>query len=59
MKRKKRRRLKKFIFALAAVMLIWWFNNYTLKITEGKVEDEKISNEITLVQLTDLHGASF
>ena len=59
MKRKKRRRLKRFLFALAAVMLIWWFNNYTLKITEVNIEDEKISNEITLVQLTDLHGASF
>ena len=59
MKRKKRRRLRRFLFALAAVMLIWWFNNYTLKITEVNIEDEKISNEVTLVQLTDLHGASF
>ncbi len=44
---------------LALIAGIWWYNNFTIKITYATVSDEKINQEITIVQLTDLHGMSF
>ncbi|MCC8022492.1 MAG: metallophosphoesterase [Clostridiales bacterium] len=37
----------------------WYFENFTLTITEVEIHDEKIQDAVTIVQITDLHGASF
>jgi hypothetical protein len=44
---------------LAAMLLVWWFNTFTLKTTTVTIADPRIGNEITIVHLTDLHGAAF
>ncbi len=41
------------------LILLWWFNNFTLKTNQVTVENEKINDSIKLVQISDLHGASF
>ena len=57
--KKHRRRLKRFFAAVVLIALLWVFNNFTLKVSKTEVKDELINDEITLVQLTDLHGMSF
>ncbi len=37
----------------------WWINNYTLSVNTSEVRSELINDEITIVQLSDLHGAVF
>lgn len=59
-KKKNGKRLKKRIFiALAVLLFVWWYNNFTLCVTQTTVKSHKINDEITIVHLTDLHGAVY
>lgn len=55
----KRHRLINFSVVLFIIILIWVLNTFTIKKTIVQIYDKKIKDEITLVQLTDLHGSSF
>lgn len=57
----KRRSRKKLIFLviILTILFVWWFSTFTLTVHRVTVESDKIKNEIKIVQLTDLHGASF
>ncbi|MCI9575103.1 MAG: phosphoesterase [Clostridiales bacterium] len=46
------------MFLLACVGL-WWFQTFTLTVTRVEITSSKIKNTVKIVQLTDLHGASF
>lgn len=61
MKRQKKHRCKakRFLAAVIIIVLLWVFNNFTLKVSNTEVRDARINDEITIVQLTDLHGMSF
>ena len=48
-----------FVLALLLLGLFWWFETFTLTTTECTIEDEAIQTPVTIVQLTDLHGATF
>ncbi len=41
------------------IMCIWLFSTFILKTTDVQFESSKVKDEITIVQLTDLHGADF
>lgn len=60
-KRKERKRHGFRNFTLYCLILagIWYFNTFTLKTTEITIESGQIKSPVTIVQLTDLHGASF
>ena len=57
--KKKRKRFLIWLIIIAGIVGFWWFNTFSLTQTDVTIADEKIENEITIVQLTDLHGASF
>ena len=40
-------------------MIIWYFNTFTIKTNYEIIESEKIVDEITIIQISDLHGSSF
>ena len=41
------------------LLAIWWYNNFTLCVSETEIRSKKINDEITVVHLSDLHGAVF
>lgn len=47
------------LFILALLVFLWWFGTYTLSVTKCTVESDKINGDVTIVQLSDLHGALF
>ena len=47
------------LLVLALLLFLWWFGTFTLTTTEVTLTSSKLKNDITIVQLTDLHGASF
>ena len=47
------------VFLLACVEKLWWFETFTLTITRVEITSSNIHNTIKIVQITDLHGASF
>ncbi|MGI6090209.1 MAG: metallophosphoesterase [Saccharofermentanales bacterium] len=54
--------IKILVLIVALVLLgifVWRFNLDVLKVTTVKLSDPRIKNEITLVQISDLHGKTF
>ncbi len=51
--------IRNFIIYCLILTAIWYVGTFTLKTTEVTIESSKIKDDITIVQLTDLHGASF
>lgn len=41
------------------LLAAWWYNNFTLCVSETEIRSKKINDEITVIQLSDLHGAVF
>ena len=62
-KKKRRRRAKRggigFFSAVLIILAVWYWNTYTLKTTSIDIASEKAAGEVTIVELTDLHGSSF
>lgn len=56
---KKHHGCRNFILYCLLLAGVWYFGTFTLKTTEVTIKDSKIDDDITIVQLTDLHGASF
>ncbi len=56
---KKHKRKWLWICTLTAVVLVWYGGIGLLDVNTVEIRSDKISNQITIVQLTDLHGASF
>ena len=54
----KRKRIY-FLIVIIGLIGIWWYNTFTIKITEVYIADERIKDEIKIVQITDLHGFKF
>ena len=57
-KHKKNGSFRWLVFSFA-VFCLWLFSTFTLKTTEVEIKSEKIKDEITIVQITDLHGSDF
>lgn len=47
------------VAVIAALLFVWWFGTFTLTVTSVEISSSKIHDPIKIVQLTDLHGASF
>lgn len=47
------------LVALVALVLFWIIGNYTIKVTHTEIYSPKISDEIKLVLISDLHGMEF
>lgn len=57
-KKKKNGSFRWLVFSFA-VFCLWLFSTFNLKTTEVEIKSEKIKDEITIVQITDLHGSDF
>ncbi|MBQ7957785.1 MAG: metallophosphoesterase [Clostridia bacterium] len=57
-KRKKNGSFRALCFA-CIVFCIWLFSTFTLTTEEVVIKSNKIKNEITIVQISDLHGSVF
>ncbi len=53
------KRLVNFILTVVVIAFIWWFNTYTLRVETVEVRDARIKDEVTIVQISDLHGYVF
>jgi len=50
------RRFRKFCTVMIFLVLIWWFNNYTLKTTHIELTSEKIANPVRIAVISDCHA---
>lgn len=58
-KHRKRHGFRNFLLFCFILVGVWYVNTYTLKTTEVTIESDKIKDDITIVQITDLHGVTF
>ena len=56
--KKRRRRLLILLIIMVLLVGCWWFNTFTLTQNVISIADDKIKGAVTIVQITDLHGAS-
>lgn len=56
---KKKKFIILIIIIICAGLIIWYFNTFTIKTNYEIIESEKIADEITIIQISDLHGSSF
>lgn len=59
MKTKSKKFIALLISALILLIPLWCFNNFTLKTVQETVTSEKISGEIKIVAISDLHAFRF
>lgn len=50
---------KRFLAFILIIAGIWYFNNFTIKTTKQDIIYSKISNDIKITVISDLHGFSF
>lgn len=55
----KKRTVFSFVIIVVLLALFWYVQNFTFKVSEIEIASDKVTETITIVQLTDLHGASF
>lgn len=56
------KRRRKLVIALAVLLLLvlfWWGSLSLLSVTRVELTSEKVAGPVTIVQITDLHGAAF
>lgn len=46
------------LLVLSLLVLTWYANNYSLKLTEQTIYSEKVGNDIRIAVISDLHGES-
>ena len=50
---------KLWLSLAVAILLFWLFENFTLSVDQVALTNGKIQSPVTIVQLSDLHGAQF
>lgn len=58
-KEKRGHGFRNFLIYCMIMLAVWYVGTFTLKTTEVTIESDQIKDEVTIVQLTDLHGAVF
>ncbi len=58
-KKKKRRVFFRFFLLILVLFGVWYAGTFTLKTTEVTITSPQIEGEITIVQISDLHGFTF
>ena len=54
--KKKKSGFKRFLIFIIIVALIWWFNNFTIKITETEIHSNKIVSPVKIAFNSDYHA---
>ena len=55
---KSKYRFRRICAVIILFAFVWWFNNYTLKITEISIESPKIKTPVRIAAISDLHASS-
>lgn len=50
---------RKIGLLVICLLVLWWINTLTIKIDHHEITDARIQNDITIVQISDLHGYQF
>lgn len=51
-------RFRRLCLFLVIVLLIWWFNNFTLKVITVEVKSNKLTSPVRIAVISDLHASS-
>ncbi|MBR1592094.1 MAG: metallophosphoesterase [Ruminococcus sp.] len=54
--KKKRRQTAGFIIFCIVLFFVWYFNNYTLKLNKSSVYSSKISSDVRIAVIADMHA---
>ncbi len=49
-------RFRRFCILMIILLFVWWFNNYTLKLTNVKLSSDKITSPVRIAVISDCHS---
>ncbi|MDE6101963.1 MAG: metallophosphoesterase [Ruminococcus sp.] len=49
-------RFRRFCAFIIILLFVWWFNNYTLKLTNVKLSSDKITSSVRIAVISDCHS---
>ncbi len=58
-KKKSKYFFRRLFAVIAVLVLVWWYNNYTLKINDTVILSEKVSSDIRVALISDLHATKY
>ena len=58
-KKKTKFRIWKLFLFIIIVLIIWWYNNFTIKIDTEKIESSKVAGNIRIAVLSDYHAVKY
>lgn len=56
---KKHHGFRNFLIFMAVIVLVWWFNNFTLRTSEYKVYSDEIVQPFRIAVLSDYHATEY
>ena len=56
---KKKKKIFSLLLIIALIASLWYFNNYSLKLTEQTIYSDKVENDVKIALVSDLHGVKF
>lgn len=56
---KKKKKLFSLLLIIALIASLWYFNNYSLRLTEQTIYSDKVKNDVKIALVSDLHGVKF
>lgn len=64
MQQNKKKNKLKYLFrrlfvVFTAFVLVWWYNNYTIRINDTYISSEKMAENIRIALISDLHASKF
>lgn len=58
-KKKTKFRIWKLFLFITIVLIIWWYNNFTIKINTEKIKSPKVASNIRIAVLSDYHAVKY
>lgn len=56
---KRKSRLRRIFPMLAVILLVWWYNNYTIKTPYIELKSDKIQSSFRIAVISDLHASHY
>lgn len=50
---------RRLFAVITVIFLIWWYNNYTLKINDTSISSVKLSSNVRIAVISDLHATKY
>ena len=56
---RKHKKIKRFFLFIAIIFIVWWFNNFTVKLNYNEIHSPKITSQVRIAVMSDFHAGKY